>query len=319
VRTGRIATAVVLAAVLAGACAGSDHRSSGDRRSTTTTTTSTTTTTTAGKGASTATAACGTRSAPPSRYDSVVVFSFENRRWDEVGKGFGPKLPYLHTLGSQCSWFPRWVETDPTQNSLTQYVGQVTGARQPGTVNDCTPSPRCSTTADSIFRQVRTSGRDAVNFVEGADAPCSATGNAVRHVPALYLWGADDRSFCTDQVRPLSDFDPNALPAFAFITPTTCDDGHDCSDAEVDSWARKHVQPVLASKGYRAGKVAVFIWYDEETPVPNLWITPSALAGPRPDAGAGAAATLRAWQSMLGLPCLADACAATDLRPPTRS
>ena len=76
---------------------------------------------------------------------------------------------------------------------------------------------------------------------------------------------------------------------------------------------------MLESPSYRAGKVAVFVWYDEDTPVPNLWITPTARAGPLSVAGAGAYATLRAWQSMLGLPCLAGACDAADMRSAARS
>lgn len=279
----------------------------------------TTTTTTSGAPAEPSSTTCGSAKPAPAHYDSVVVFSFENRRWSDVGLGFGPKMPYLHTLGAQCSWFSMWTETDPTQNSLTQYVGQVTGARQPGTENDCSPSRTCSTRADSIFRQLRRAGRRAVNYVEGATEPCSADGNAVRHIPAMYLWGADDRQHCAGQVRPLSDLRPDALPAFAFVTPTECHDGHDCGNGTVDTWARDHIQPVLDSDAYRAGKVAVFVWYDEDTPVPNLWITPTAIPGGLSVDGAGSAATLRAWQSMLGVPCLADACAAPDLRTPARS
>ncbi len=262
---------------------------------------------------------CGAGRPAPPCYTSVIVFSFENRTWRDVGAGFGPAMPYLHELGKQCSWFRRWTETDPTQNSLTQYVGQITGARQPGTGNDCSPSRQCSTRADSIFRQVRQSGRSAVNFVEGATEPCSAEGNAVRHVPAMYLWAPIDRKFCDRQVRPLTDLDPEKLPAFAFVTPTECNDGHDCGDHTVDAWAHAHIQPVLDSSAYRAGKVAVFVWYDEDTPVPNLWITPTARPGGQSVAGAGAAATLRAWQSMLGVPCLANVCDAPDLRAATRS
>jgi hypothetical protein len=247
------------------------------------------------------------------------VFSFENRTWNDVGLGFGPQMPYLHQLGQQCAFFRTWTETDRQQNSLTQYVGQITGARQPGTVNDCSPSRTCSTDADSIFRQLRTSRRRAVNFVEGATEPCSAANNAPRHVPALYLWAPQDRAHCADQVRPLDDLDLEHLPAFAFVTPNLCNDGHDCGNGTVDTWARAHIQPVLDSPAYRAGKVAVFVWYDEDTPVPNLWITPTAARGPLDVEGAGAAATLRAWQEMLGLPGLEQACTAPDMRPAARS
>jgi hypothetical protein len=257
---------------------------------------------------------CGNSGRAPKRYTSVVVFSFENRTWSDVGLGFGPEMSYLHTLGQQCSYFPDWTEASTAQNSLAQYVGQVTGAPQPGTVDDCSPSDSCSTNADSIFRQARHAGLRAVNYVEGATAPCSAAGNAAKHVPALYLWGADDRANCNQQVRPFSEFDTNNLPAFAFVTPTLCNDGHDCANSEVDGWARRHVQPVLDSASYRAGKVAVFIWYDEDHPVPNMWIAPTAKPGRVTTPGAGYAGTLRAWESMLGLPCLANACSAPDMR-----
>jgi hypothetical protein len=263
--------------------------------------------------------ACGNRGRPPARYRSGVVFAFENRTWSGVGPGFGRRMPYLHRLGRQCGWFRTWDETDPDQNSLAQYVGQVTGARQPGTVNDCTPSARCSTRADSIFRQLRHDGRRAVSFVAGATRPCSADHNAPRHVPALYLRAPEDRRHCRDQVRPLSELDVRHLPAFAFVTPNECDDGHDCGNRTVDRWASTHIQPVLDSRAYRHGHVAVFVWYDEDRPVPNLWITPTAHPGPLDLPGAGAAGTLRAWQSMLGLPCLEQACTAPVMRTPARS
>jgi hypothetical protein len=264
-------------------------------------------------------AACGAPESPPEHYASVVVFSFENRTWDEVGPGFGPEMPYLHGLGRQCAWFAGWTEADVEQNSLSQYVGQVTGAPQSGTVNDCKPSATCSTKADNLFRQLRRAGQRAVNYVEGATKPCSDAGNAAKHIPALYLWSADDRAHCTQQVRPFREFDVQHLPAFAFVTPTLCNDGHDCGNDVVDAWARKHIQPVIDSAAYRAGRVAVFVWYDEDTPVPNLWITPTAVAGPRSDVAGGFAGTLRAWQAMLGVRCLQNACTAPDLRRSARS
>src|SRR5262249_7530269 len=101
-------------------------------------------------GASALKRGCGNRGPAPKRYPSIVVCAFENRTWNDVGLGFGPAMPYLHELGRQCSYFTDWTETDTAQSSLTQYVGQVTGARQPGTNNDCSPSPSCSTTADNF-------------------------------------------------------------------------------------------------------------------------------------------------------------------------
>jgi acid phosphatase len=262
---------------------------------------------------------CANGKPAPDQYQSVVVFAFENRTWGDVGLGFGSQMPYLHQLGRQCAFLRTWNETDPSQDSLTQYVGQITGTRQPGTVNDCSPSATCSTRADNLFRQVRVSGRRAVNFVEDATRPCSADHAVPRHVPALYLWATEDRAHCRQQVRPLAELDVENLPAFVFVTPDECNDGHDCDNRAVDRWAQAHIQPVLDTEAYQAGKVAVFVWYDEDRPVPNLWITPTAATGPLDVPGAGAAATLKAWQSMLGLPCLAGACTAVDLRGPANS
>lgn len=306
--------AVVVIAIL-GACSSDSSTAAKPQSSSTAPSTVSTTTTSGGPNQS----PCGATTAPPTHYDSVVVFSFENRSWDDVGAGFGPAMPYLHELGTKCSWFPDWTETDRSEKSLAQYLGQVIGTNEPTAVDDCKPSETCRTTQDSIFRQLRLDGRRAVNYVEGATAPCSDEGNKPKHIPALYLWGADDRAHCVDQVRPFRDFDPNHLPAFAFVTPTQCNDGHDCSDQTVDTWARDHVQPVLDSAAYRAGKVAVFIWYDESAPVPNLWITPTAAPGARDGIAAGPTGTLRAWQSMLGISCLQGACTATDLRPAAHS
>jgi len=314
-RCGRALGLVVALIVIASCGSGSAATPKSGRSTTSSSATSSTT----AAARPTTGAPCGATTAPPNHYTSVVVFSFENRRWDEIGPGFGTAMPYLHNLGNQCSWFPDWNEINEHDKSLGQYVGQVTGAQETKTVDDCKPSATCNTTADNLFRQVRNSGRSAINYVEGATTPCSADGNKEKHIPALYLWGADDRAHCDEQVRPFTEFDPKRLPAFAFVTPTLCHDGHDCSDQVVDTWSQEHVQPVLDSAAYRAGKVAVFIWYDESAPVPNLWITPTALAGARAGVAAGSAATLRAWQSMLDVPCLANACSAPDLRTAAHS
>ena len=247
----RIAAAVCCCVALGACSSGSSGRSSAPSTSSTTAAAGSTTTVTASAGGA---RPCGSGTARPAGYSSVIVFSFENRTWQSVGGvGFGA-MPYLHALAKECAYFS--------------------------------------------------------DFHEGATTPCSASGNAAKHIPALYLWGADDRAHCAEQVRPLTDLHVDALPNFAFVTPTLCNDGHDCPNATVDAWAHDHIQPVIDSAAYRAGHVAVFVWYDEDHPVSNLWITPTATAGANALAGAGA---------MMGLPCLAQACTAADMRAAANS
>ncbi len=267
--------------------------------------------------ASTGAVVCNSGQAAPAQYQKVVVFSFENRNWSQVGGvGFGATaMPYAHALASSCAHFSAWTEANTAQNSATQYVSQGQGDTNHTVLSDCQPSATCNSQSDNIFRQVRAAGKTAINYVEGATTACSASGNAAKHVPALYYWGADDQSFCTTQVRPYSEFDPNTLADFSFITPTQCNDGHDCANATVDTWMQQNIAPVIASADYQAGNVLIEIWYDEDSPAPNVYIAPTAHAGPLATAGIGYASTLKLWEEVLGVPCLANACTAPDLRP----
>ena len=269
---------------------------------------------------------CASTAAPPAHYQHVVIFSFENRTWSNVGLGFSAStMPYLHSLASQCSFFGDWTETNTSQNSLTQYIGETSGVNNTSTVNDCNPSPSCQSTDDNIFRQVRVAGGTARNYVEGATSGCSASGNAAKHIPALYYFGTytdgsgshNDHDFCNVEVRPYSEFDVNNLPTYAFVTPNLCNDGHDCGDSTVDAWARANIQPVLDSSAYQSGTVGVFLWYDEDHPTPNAQIAPTSHKGDITQTGVGThAALLKTIEDMLGLPFMnqGQLPGATDLR-----
>lgn len=276
---------------------------------------------------------CSNGQAPPARYDHVVVFQFQNRRWDQVGgPGFtDPAMPYLHSLAASCNYFKDYTEVDKLQGSMVQNIGQMTGAKQPNAAVNCYPSATCFSTANNIFRQLRVAGRTAVNYVEGVSEGCQPAVGIFQNdpvlkawphwVPYLYFKGADDPSYCNVHVRPYSEFNVNALPAFSFITPTECNIGHfplvpTCANANVDNWARANIGRVINSVGYRTGHVAVFVWYDEDYPVANMQITPTANEGVNNTRGITYASTLQTWQSMLGLPCLAYACYAPNERVP---
>ena len=222
--------------------------------------------------------------APPVTYQHVVVVVMENRTWSKVGgPGFGA-MPYLASLAKHCAFYADWTETNRKQSSLTQYIGLTSGIDNPRTVNDCSPSATCSSRDDNIFRQVRQAGGTPRSYVEGASKPCSAAGNAAKHIPALYYRGSyqdargrhDDATFCKTEVRPARELDPDHLPTFAFVTPTQCNDGHDCPNTTVDGWARVHIGALLDGADYRTGNTAVLVLYDEDFPVPNLLIAPSA-------------------------------------------
>ena len=251
----------------------------------------------------------------------VIVFSEENKTWSGVGGTQFQSAPYLHSLAVQCRTFASWTETDTVQNSASQYVGVTTGVKQAAGTDgnvlwDCSPNPTsCRSLDDNIFRQVRASGGTARSYVEGATTGCSAAGNAAKHVPALYLMGGSDPSFCATEVRPLTELDPNNLPTFAWVVPNLCNDMHDCSVGTGDTWLQQHLQPVLDSEAYQSGSVLVEIWFDEDHPVPNLLLNPAIPAGIDTTTDATHFGALRLWEDVLGLPHLGGAATAVDLRP----
>jgi hypothetical protein len=251
----------------------------------------------------------------------VVVFSEENKTWSAVGGTQFQSAPYLHSLAVQCRTYADWTEMDTGQNSASQYVGATTGAKQAaGTdgnvLSDCSPNPvTCRSLDDNIFRQVRASGGTARSYVEGATTGCSAAGNAAKHVPAMYMMGGNDQDFCSEEVRPLTELDPDHLPTFAWVTPNLCNDMHDCSVATGDAWLAKHLQPILDSDAYKSGSVLVEVWFDEDRPVPNLLLNPAIPAGVDTSTAASHLGALRLWEDVLGLPHLGGAATAGALRP----
>ncbi len=263
----------------------------------------------------TADAPCGRVATSPTSYRHVVVVVLENRTFNHVGGPSFSALPYLASIAAQCTVYTDWTEINTKQNSLTQYIGLTSGVDNPTTVNDCSPSDQCHSTDDNIFRQVRDSGGSARTFVEGPSTGCSAKGNAVKHVPALYYFAPEDVAACETEVRPLSEFDVDQLPTFAMVVPDLCNDGHDCPNNVVDDWLRGLVGGVLNGANYRSGDTAVFVLYDEDHPVPNVLIAPTARAIQSAEPGAGHRAVLRTIEEMLGLPILPSVVDAISLRP----
>ncbi len=251
----------------------------------------------------------------------VVVISEENKTWAKVGGTQFEGAPYLHSLAVKCRTFADWTEMDTAQNSASQYVGATTGIKQAAGTSgnvlwDCSPDiTTCRSLDDNIFRQVRESGGTARSYVEGATTGCSAAGNAAKHVPAMYMMGGSDQSYCATEVRPLSELDPDNLPTFAWVTPNLCNDMHDCSVATGDTWLQNHLQPILDSDAYKSGSVLVEVWFDEDHPVPNLLLNPAIPAGVDTTTAATHLGALRLWEDVLGLPHLGGPAGAVDLRP----
>jgi len=134
-------------------------------------------------------------------------------------------------------------------------------------------------------------GVDRTNSAEAADQYAS------RHNPFVYFHSViDDQARCNSHVVPLGKVtvgangspdvfnghlyedlrDSRRTPAFLFVTPNLCDDGHDatCAGRNVegghvgglvgaDLWLKHWMPMIFASPAYRSGELLVVLTFDE--------------------------------------------------------
>lgn len=193
-----------------------------------------------------------------------MLVVLENREYEAVVDR--PEASYLGELGARYGLATNvFARTHP---SLPNYLELLAGTTF-GITSDCTS---CSVEGDTLVDQLQRAGVRWAAFMEGMPSACftgaSAGRYAKKHNPFAYVRHlAADRAACGN-VQPheqmaaaLSASDP---PAFVWVTPDLCHDGHDCPLETVDAWLRSEVAAVQATAWYREGGTIVVTW-DEGT------------------------------------------------------
>ena len=192
-------------------------------------------------------------------FDHIVVLTEENASAKNTFAASSPAV-YLKSLAKQGVFLPNYYGTGHV--SLDNYIAMVSGqVPMPTAMADCIGLSLYACvqpqTAQEGGRNLADQLEDAKlgwrSYQDGTATPCfhstySATdpspdlyqGNSTtgaknyadRHNPFLYF--ADvigNQARCDAHQRPFTDLavdlKNNALPAFSFITPDTCNDGHD--------------------------------------------------------------------------------------------
>jgi phospholipase C len=240
----------------------------------------------------------------------------ENHRWSDV-IGDPTAAPYTASLARRCATATAYATVGSP--SLPNYIGATSGSTQ-GIADDASPSAH-RLISDNLFRQVRTAGLTERSYEESMPAPCqlSPAGRyAVKHNPAAYYAGGDDRAACRVDDLPLTafaaDLAAGRLPSFSFVTPDLCDDTHDCGVPTGDAWLARWLPPLLASPAYAAGTVAVFVVWDEYPPMPNVAVAAGVPSGTVVTTPVDHYSLLRTTEELLGLPLLGHAASAPSLR-----
>ncbi len=222
---------------------------------------------------------CGSMTGSPPAKGKVMVIVMENTTFGSV---IGSKdAPTINALANGCA-----LATDYHGiqfPSLPNYI-QMTSGTAPQSIagdgrrgSDCTPAADCQSTDPSIFGQMITAGLSWKSYAESMPSNCfgSDAGEYVpRHNPAVYY--VNERADCAKYDVPMgttakgalaSDLRGGSLPAYSFVAPNLCNDGHDsCGGTpqvvEEDRFMAAWLPKILASPDYQSGSLTVILTAD---------------------------------------------------------
>jgi hypothetical protein len=252
---------------------------------------------------------CGTASTPPATYDHVIWIFMENQGFNQViGSS---SAPYGNQLANACGLATNYSAI--THPSLPNYIAATSGDYWG--IQDDNPPASHPLSVPSIYSQVKAAGKTWRDYEESAPGNCprsAAYPYAVKHDPAPYFTGI--AADCAIWDVPLGttasgalqhDLAADTLPAFAFVTPNLCDDTHDCSISTGDDWLKSWVPMITASPGYRAGKTALVITWDEDdggsNQVATIVVSPTTTPGTRSGTAFNHYSLLKTTEELLGL------------------
>ena len=199
--------------------------------------------------------AASSRSAP-----HVIVILEENRsEADVIGSA---DAPYVNALARAHGLVT--LSFGQSHPSLPNYLELISGSTW-GVTDDGTGY---SFSGPTLAGQLSAQGISWRAYMEGIPGACyggsGGGGYAKKHDPFMYFSSITGNPALCNNIVPYSqlssDLAAASLPAFVWITPNLCNDGHDCSTATMDSWLRSHLQPLLTSSWFASDGVAIITW-----------------------------------------------------------
>jgi phosphatidylinositol-3-phosphatase len=220
------------------------------------------------------------------RYDHIAIVVLENENFD-TSWGPGSVAHYLNSLRGQGVFASKYYATSHV--SLGNYIAMVSGQPwNPVTGSDClavnfwtcVQLQRLYSDGKNIADQLEHHGLQWKGYMDGMPRPCfhawysplarppdpyqgnstepPAYDYADRHNPFIYFPNiVENKPRCRAHDVPYTylaaDLAADNLPAFSFITPDTCHDGHDapCADGRpgglttADLWLSQEMPPLI--------------------------------------------------------------------------
>jgi phosphatidylinositol-3-phosphatase len=230
------------------------------------------------------------------RFSHVFVIVGENTELIQINRN---SMPYFtKTFKPHAAWLTNYWAI--SHFSTSNYIAMTSGQYTPCEQFDYPPA-RCHQDVPNIFNQLTDAGVSWTAWNESMAEPCALTDNgtskelnhyAVKHNPAVYyddvvgingVWDPQNRSqLCLNNVlgtgdpqapNDMSDFDDalatGDVPAFNYIVPNMCEDGHDTCPpnppsavGQFDDFLAREVPQILDSPAFDENSVLI-VTYDE--------------------------------------------------------
>ena len=185
----------------------------------------------------------------------VMVIVEENRNRSEVVGA--SDMPYFNSLASTFGSTTAW--SGVTYPSLPNYLALISGSTQGVTDDGCS----YSFSGPTIATQLAGAGIGWRAYEEGlpsaGSTTCEAYPYAKKHNPFAYFPTSNGPNVVPSS-QFTSDLAGGKLPPFVFYVPGQCNDGHDCSNATVDTYLASLIPTVQASSWYAEGGTIIVTW-----------------------------------------------------------
>jgi hypothetical protein len=195
----------------------------------------------------------------PRHYKHVIVVVMENLSYDAARSSPG----YRQLAARWASMSASYASAHP---SLPNYLDLTSGSTQ-GITSDCTS---CFVNADNLAAELAAKHVSWGDFSEGAPHACFldpyAGLYAGKHNPFRYYLDVRTTPALCRHLVGLSSLMHSltrgaaAVPAFSFVTPNLCHDGHSCPPSQAFSWLHGFVGAVTRSAAWKRSGLLVVTW-----------------------------------------------------------
>jgi hypothetical protein len=187
----------------------------------------------------------------------VFVIALENHEYGEVFDN--PEAPFLNGLAHREVWAAHYYAV--AHPSLPNYLALLGGSTF-GIAGNCTA---CSAHGPNLALQLAQAGLSWRAYMGGMPHRCfrgaEAGGYVKRHNPFMYFRSIANSGRCK-QVVPASrlegDLRAHSLPAFGWLSPDLCEDGHDCGIATADRHLAQLVPRIMRQLGPHGDLIVTF-------------------------------------------------------------